>query len=211
MPASELEWGRIHKFVGSTDPFLRDIGGLFPWQVVGQTESLVREVLDGLSGDFRRSGDVAVHLSATIHESAMLTGPLIVSAGCRIGPGAVLRAGTWLGANVTIGPHSEIKGSLVFTGSAAAHRNYVGDSIIGQDVNLEAGAVLANHFNERADKRILVRAGDQIIETGLVKFGAVLGDHTRIGANAVTTPGTLLQPGSVVPRLGLVDQMNANE
>lgn len=179
--------------------------------MVGQAESLVREVLDALSGDFRRSGDVAVHLSATIHESAVLTGPVIVSARCRIGPGAVLRAGTWLGANVTIGPHSEIKGSLVFAGSAAAHRNYVGDSIIGQDVNLEAGAVLANHFNERADKRILVRAGDQIIDTGLVKFGAVLGDGTRIGANAVTTPGTLLQPGSVVPRLGLVDQMNANE
>ena len=110
---------------------------------------------------------------------------------------------------MTVGPHSEVKASLIFEGSVAAHRNYVGDSIIGQDVNLEAGAVLANHFNERADKRIFVRVGGQAAATGLTKFGAVLGDRTRIGANAVTTPGTLLPPGSVVPRLGLVDQLAA--
>ena len=65
--------------------------------------------------------------------------------------------------------------------SLSAHRNYVGDSIVGQDVNLEAGAVLANHFNERADKRIFVRVGGQAAATGLTKFGAVLGDGTRIG------------------------------
>jgi len=148
-----------------------------------------------------------VHRSAVVHDSAVLTGPVIVSARCRIGPGALLRAGTWLDEDVTIGPHSEIKGSLIFTRSAAAHRNYVGDSIIGQDANLEAGAVLANHFNERTDKRIFVRLDGRTVATGLTKFGAALGDGTRIGANAVTTPGTLLPPGSVVPRLALVDQM----
>jgi NDP-sugar pyrophosphorylase family protein len=164
-------------------------------------------VLDGLADGFRRTGDVAVHRSAVVHESAVLTGPVIVSAGCRIGPGAVLRAGTWLDEEVTIGPHSEVKGSLLFTRSAAAHRNYVGDSILGQDVNLEAGAVLANHFNERTDKRVFVRLDGRTAATGLTKFGAVLGDGTRIGANAVTTPGTLLPPHSVVARLALVDQL----
>jgi NDP-sugar pyrophosphorylase family protein len=83
----------------------------------------------------------------------------------------------------------------------------VGDSIIGQEVNLEAGAVLANQFNERTDKRIFVRLDGRTAATGLTKFGAVLGDGTRVGANAVTTPGTLLPPHSVVARLALVDQL----
>lgn len=197
----------IPTFVAATDRFPGDISALRPWQVVGQIEALVREVLDRLPDGFRRSGQVAVHDTAVVDQSAVLTGPVIVSARCRIGPGALLRAGTWLDEDVTIGPHSEIKASLIFTRSAAAHRNYVGDSIIGQDVNLEAGAVLANHFNERTDKRIFVRINGRAVATGLTKFGAVLGDETRIGANAVTTPGTLLPPHSVVPRLGLVNQL----
>ena len=69
--------------------------------------------------------------------------------------------------------------------------------------------MLANHFNERADKQISVRIDGQVVATGLTKFGGLIGDGSRIGANAVTSPGTLLPPGSVVPRLGLVDQSGA--
>ena len=151
-----------------------------------------------------------MHRSATVAASAELTGPAIVGPGCRIGPGALLRGGVWAGRDVTVGPHSEIKGSLLFAGSAAAHRNYVGDSIVGADVNLEAGAVLANHFNERADKSIFVLLDGNVEPTGLVKFGAVLGDGCRIGSNSVTSPGTLLPPGTIVPRLTLIDQLSAS-
>lgn len=181
-----------------------------PWQVIGRIGDLVLELLGSLPPGFERvSAEVAVHRSATIASSALLTGPVILSAGCRVGHGAVLRGGVWASEDVTIGPHSEVKGSLLLARSAAAHRNYVGDSILGQDVNLEAGAVLANHFNERQDKRISVRIDGQVVTTGLTKFGALIGDGCRIGANAVTSPGTLLEPGSVVRRLGLVDQLGA--
>jgi UDP-N-acetylglucosamine diphosphorylase / glucose-1-phosphate thymidylyltransferase / UDP-N-acetylgalactosamine diphosphorylase / glucosamine-1-phosphate N-acetyltransferase / galactosamine-1-phosphate N-acetyltransferase len=74
-------------------------------------------------------------------------------------------------------------------------------------VNLEAGAVLANHLNERADRQISVSYDGNVIPTGLVKFGALVGDGCKIGANAVTSPGTLLPPGTIVPRLVLVDQL----
>jgi UDP-N-acetylglucosamine diphosphorylase / glucose-1-phosphate thymidylyltransferase / UDP-N-acetylgalactosamine diphosphorylase / glucosamine-1-phosphate N-acetyltransferase / galactosamine-1-phosphate N-acetyltransferase len=77
-------------------------------------------------------------LLSRVAPSAVLTGPVIVSAGCRVGDGALLRGGVWAGEGVTIGPYSEIKGSLLFRRAATAHRNYVGDSIIGSDVNLEA-------------------------------------------------------------------------
>ena len=199
--------------------FIRDAGELqaglprdAPWQVIGRIGDLVVGLLDSMPPEFVRiSDEIAVHRSATVAASAVLSGPVILSAGCRVGPGAVLRGGVWAGEEVTIGPHSEIKGSLLFAGSAAAHRNYAGDSIIGRDVNLEAGAVLANHFNERADKQISVRIDGAVIATGLTKFGALIGDGSRIGANAVTSPGTLLPPGTVVPRLGLVDQSGAGD
>jgi acetyltransferase-like isoleucine patch superfamily enzyme len=84
--------------------------------------------------------------------------------------------------------------------------NFVGDSIIGSDVNLEAGAVVANHFNERPKQEIVLHVGGGNIRTGVVKFGALIGDHSRVGANAVLSPGTVLAPKSVVGRLKLVDQ-----
>jgi NDP-sugar pyrophosphorylase family protein len=197
----------LSDFVAGGDRFPVDITTMSPWQLVGQLPRLILEALDGLPPEFhRRSAQVAVHRLAVVDESASITGPLIISANCHVGAGAVLRAGTWLDEDVTVGPHSEVKSSLIYARSAAAHRNYVGDSLIGQDVNLEAGVVLANHFNERVDKRIFVRIKGQVVDTGLAKFGAVLGDGVRIGANAVTSPGTLLLPRTVIPRLALVDQ-----
>jgi UDP-N-acetylglucosamine diphosphorylase / glucose-1-phosphate thymidylyltransferase / UDP-N-acetylgalactosamine diphosphorylase / glucosamine-1-phosphate N-acetyltransferase / galactosamine-1-phosphate N-acetyltransferase len=74
-------------------------------------------------------------------------------------------------------------------------------------VNLEAGVVLANHYNERQDRSISVLRHGTAVPTGRVKFGAVLGDGCRLGANSVTSPGTLLPPGAIVPRLTLVDQL----
>ena len=85
------------------------------WQAIGQLDSLVRDALAGLGDDFRLRGpQMAVHRSATVAESAALTGPVILGPGCRVGPGAILRGGVWADEGVTIGPHSEIKASLIF-------------------------------------------------------------------------------------------------
>ena len=113
-----------------------------------------------------------------------------------------MRGGCWLDARCIIGPAAELKTSFVFAGSKLAHLNFVGDSVLGADVNIEAGAMIANYRNERANKRI--RIGE--IDTSVEKFGALLGDYCRIGANAVIAPGALLPAGSIVSRLSLVDQ-----
>jgi acetyltransferase-like isoleucine patch superfamily enzyme len=99
-----------------------------------------------------------------------------------------------------------VKSSYLFRGVKLAHFNFVGDSVIGADTNIEAGAVIANHRNEWRDPRIVLVYGPRRIETGATKFGAIIGDRSRIGANAVLAPGTLLPPDSLVPRLALVDQ-----
>ena len=105
----------------------------------------------------------------------------------------------------TFGPGAELKSSFVFTGTKLAHFNFVGDSILGEGVNLEAGSIVCNYRNERQDKEIWVRLGGGLQRTGHVKFGAVLGDHSRLGANAVVAPGGMLVPGSVVRRAALRD------
>jgi UDP-N-acetylglucosamine diphosphorylase / glucose-1-phosphate thymidylyltransferase / UDP-N-acetylgalactosamine diphosphorylase / glucosamine-1-phosphate N-acetyltransferase / galactosamine-1-phosphate N-acetyltransferase len=120
--------------------------------------------------------------------------------------GACYRAADFAARGVRIGPGCEVKGSLAMSGTTLAHLNFVGDSIIGRDVNIEAGAVLANHWNERPDKMIIEAAAGRCLSTGAVKFGALIGNGCRIGANAVLSPGTLLPPGAVVGRLQLVDQ-----
>ena len=117
-----------------------------------------------------------------------------------------MRGGVLLAERVTIGPSVEVKSSFAFAGARLAHLSFIGDSVIGADVNIEAGAVLANRWNERADKRIFVTVDGRSVDTGLEKFGALVGDRSRIGANAVLSPGTILPPDSIVPRLALVDQ-----
>jgi bifunctional N-acetylglucosamine-1-phosphate-uridyltransferase/glucosamine-1-phosphate-acetyltransferase GlmU-like protein len=100
-----------------------------------------------------------------------------------------------------------VKSSVICAGSSVAHFNYIGNSLIGSFVNFEAGAVVANHHNDRADKRIFVKTGNgQIVDTGTTKFGALVGDRCKIGANSVLSPGTLLLPDAIVKRLTLIEQ-----
>jgi UDP-N-acetylglucosamine diphosphorylase / glucose-1-phosphate thymidylyltransferase / UDP-N-acetylgalactosamine diphosphorylase / glucosamine-1-phosphate N-acetyltransferase / galactosamine-1-phosphate N-acetyltransferase len=130
----------------------------------------------------------------------------VISEGCFVAATAYLSGGVFLDRGVIIGPGCELKTTIIMSGAALAHFNFVGDSIVGADVNVEAGAVVANHYNERTDKEIRVYIRGQEIRTGVNKFGAVIGDRCRLGANAVLSPGTILEPNAVVGRLALINQ-----
>jgi bifunctional N-acetylglucosamine-1-phosphate-uridyltransferase/glucosamine-1-phosphate-acetyltransferase GlmU-like protein len=180
-----------------------------PWELPPRAAEIVRRLLAGLpAGDYVVEGEVAVHRSARVEPGAVLKGPLILGADCFVAAGAYLRGGNWVDACCSIGPGVELKSSFVFAGTALAHFNFVGDSVLGAGVNLEAGSVICNHRNERADKQVFVRAGEgrALQGTGCEKFGALVGDGARIGANAVIAPGALLLPGSVIGRASLLDQ-----
>lgn len=180
-----------------------------PWFITGKIQDLVIEKIRNLNSDYVVRENVAIHRSAVVEEHVIIKGPAIISAGCFIGAHAYIRGGAFLDEKVSIGPGCEVKSSLIFSGSALAHFNFVGDSIVGSDVNMEAGAVIANHFNERQDKTIAVIVDGKRIITNVSKFGALVGDHARIGANAVLTPGTILSAHTVIKRLQLVDQANS--
>jgi UDP-N-acetylglucosamine diphosphorylase / glucose-1-phosphate thymidylyltransferase / UDP-N-acetylgalactosamine diphosphorylase / glucosamine-1-phosphate N-acetyltransferase / galactosamine-1-phosphate N-acetyltransferase len=180
--------------------------GATPWWLTTNAEAVVRSLLPRLDDDYTLTGEIAVHKTATIEPGATLKGPLVVGPRNFVANGAYLRGGCWLAADVIIGPGAELKTSFVFAGAKLAHFNFVGDSVLGARVNLEAGSIVCNYRNERADKQIRVRVDGALHATGVAKFGALIGDEVRVGANAVLAPGALFEPASVVARTALVDQ-----
>ena len=177
-----------------------------PWNVVASIIPLLQQTIRTLKSEFRVVNDVAIHKSANIEEHVTLKGPIIISAGCFVGAHAYLRGGVFVGEKSIVGPGCEIKSSLIMSSSALAHFNFVGDSLLGSYVNMEAGSIIANHYNERLDKTIHVWINNEKVQINSTKFGALVGDHSKIGANAVLSPGTILSPNSIVKRLELVEQ-----
>lgn len=177
-----------------------------PWRVTQRAEELIGSAIPGLGSDYVLHGAVAVHRSATVEIGAILKGPVIIGARCFVAAGAYLRGGCYLAEECVIGPGCELKTGFMLSGSKLAHLNFVGDSILGAGVNVEAGAIIANYRNELEDKAIRIGLREGVIETGVDKFGALVGDGVRIGANAVIAPGALLAPATIVGRLELVDQ-----
>ena len=179
---------------------------LAPWEITARAATLVAERIAGLDGTYRVGDGVAIHAQAIVEAGATVKPPAIIGPGCLVATGAYLRAGCWLEADCIVGPGAGLKSAFLFTGAAAAHFNFVGDSILRARVNLEAGAIIANHRNEAPGRPIVLRWAGRLVETGAEKFGALVGDGARIGANAVIAPGAVLDRHAVVRRLGLIDQ-----
>ena len=176
-----------------------------PWQATSAAQQLIIEAIARLPGDYQKLAEVAVHETAEVEENAQINGPAIIGPHCFVSGRALLRGGVFLDEGCVIGPGVEIKSSFMFRGAKVTHLSFVGDSILGAEVNVEGGAMIANRRNEFDDKRIVIAFEGGEIDTGVEKFGALIGDGCRIGANAVIAPGALVKPGSRVPRLGLVD------
>ena len=182
-------------------------GNVPPWVLVAQSVEIVRGLLATLpSREYVVTDEIAVHRSTVVEDGAVLKGPLILGAECFVAAGAYLRGGNWIDSNCIFGPGAELKSSFVFQGTKLAHFNFVGVSVLGSKVNLEAGSIVCNYRNEREHREIQVRLGDSLCATGTEKFGALVGDGCRIGANAVIAPGALLPPGAIVARTQLLDQ-----
>lgn len=169
-----------------------------PWGLATQLEYL----LQGL-GSHRRG----LHASVTVDESR---GPVHITDGGLIGPGvhiegpayiagevrhgAFIRSHAWICRGAVVGHASEVKHSLLLPGAKAPHFNYVGDSILGRGVNLGAGCKLSNLRNDGRN----IRIRNLEIDSGLRKFGAILGEEVQIGCNVVCNPGTVLGTGTHV-------------
>ena len=197
----------VNSFIKNFDNRFSELADRQPWEIISELQQLIIDLMDNLNkNDFYIDNGIAIHKSAQIEQGVVLKAPAIISKNCFIGANAYLRNGIYLDDDVIIGPGCEIKSTIIFDKTSVAHFNFIGDSILGSRVNIEAGAVVANHFNERTNKLIEVRYEGKLINTACTKFGSLIGDDVKIGANAVLSPGTLLNPGSIVKRLELVIQ-----
>ncbi|WP_337967795.1 DapH/DapD/GlmU-related protein [uncultured Flavobacterium sp.] len=196
------------------DHFIEDFSKTFkdlivsePWTITNDLKNIIEKMILNLDDNYIIKDNVAIHKSAIIENNVIIKSPAIISANCFIGANAYFREGVFLDHSVKIGPGCEIKNSIVCSGTAIAHFNYIGNSIIGRNINFEAGSIAANHYNERAIKKISVLYNGEIIETNSDKFGSLIGDNSRVGANAVLSPGTILTKNSIVKRLELIEQV----
>jgi NDP-sugar pyrophosphorylase family protein len=139
-----------------------------------------------------------IHLGegVTLPAYATLIGPIWIGAGTQIRPGAFIRGNVITGEGCVLGNASEFKNCLLMDRVQAPHFNYVGDSILGNRSHLGAGAICSNLRLDQ--KNVVVHLHEGSVNTGLKKFGAVLGDEAEVGCNAVLNPGTLLGPRSMV-------------
>lgn len=142
------------------------------------------------------TGPVYLHPSVKLPPYAVITGPAWIGPETEIRPGAQIRGNVIAGARCVLGNASEYKNCLLLDGVETAHFNYVGDSILGNRAHLGAGAICSNLRLDRA--AVVVRGPEANYETGLVKFGAVVGDGAEVGCNAVLNPGTVLGRRSLV-------------
>ena len=138
---------------------------------------------------------ISIAAGCSIEPGAVIVGPAILEEGVQIRTGAYVRQNVLLAAGSLVGAHSEVKGSILLPGAKAPHQAYVGDSILGRDVNLGAGTICSNVKN--VGREISFSAGGETYHTGLRKFGAILGDGCKTGCNTVLNPGVLMGPGSV--------------
>src|SRR5918998_5094030 len=173
----------------------------YVWDALKQIASYLQfrlkpEILGELVGKPFISNSVFVGAGTVIEDGAVLKGPAWIGENCQIRSGCYVRENVIVGDGVVMGNSCEFKNSIIFDEAQVPHFNYVGDSILGFHAHLGAGVILSN---VKLDGReIHVTANDGSIATGLRNFGAIIGDRTEIGCNAVINPGSLLGRDSII-------------
>jgi len=147
-------------------------------------------------GDAWIGKEVFIGEGSVVEDGAMIKGPAIIGRNCEIRHGAYLRENVIVGDGCVIGNSSELKNALLFNGCQVPHFNYVGDSILGHQAHLGAGVVLSNV--KSLPGNVTVEVEGVPFDTGLRKFGALLGDRAEIGCNSVLNPGSIIGCGAVV-------------
>ena len=163
----------------------------YPWQALKGIKDLILELGSRLGDDYREvAPSVWVHQTAVVAPTAYLGPPCIIGAGTEVRHCAFVRGSALVGKNCVVGNSVELKNVILFDNVQVPHYNYVGDSILGYKAHMGAGAVTSN---VKSDKSLVtVKNGAEILETGLKKFGAMLGDRVEVGCNSVLNPGTVI-------------------
>ena len=165
----------------------------YPWEALKGIKDFIVQLGSTLGDDYQEvSPQVWVHRTATVAPTAYLGAPCIIGAGTEVRHCAFIRGSALVGENCVVGNSVELKNVILFDNVQTPHYNYVGDSILGYKSHMGAGSLTSN---VKSDKTlVVVKDGKEQIETGLKKFGAMLGDFVEVGCNSVLNPGTVIGP-----------------
>ena len=172
-----------------------------PWEVLGELKNFIRKKI--VPQNFGKimdyvviEGQVSIGKGTVVEPGSYIKGPVIIGENCEIRQGAYIRGDVLVGNNCVVGHTTEVKNSVFMDGAKAGHFAYIGDSVLGNRVNLGAGTKLANL--KITPGSVKMKINEKIVDSNLRKFGALLGDDVQTGCNSVTSPGTILGKSSLV-------------
>ena len=170
----------------------------YPWEELPRIHDFILELGKRLPEEIyeKRGEDIWVAKNAKVAPTACLNGPLIIDEEAEIRHCAFVRGNAIVGKGAVVGNSTELKNVVLFNKVQVPHYNYVGDSVLGFKSHMGAGSITSN---VKSDKTlVVVKNGEEKIETGLKKMGAMLGDHVEVGCNSVLNPGTVIGRNSNV-------------
>jgi NDP-sugar pyrophosphorylase family protein len=176
----------------------------YPWEALAGIGDFILKLGESLpKEEYNKVGeDVWIHKTATVYESAYIKGPAIICKDAEIRHCAFIRGKAIVGEGAVVGNSTELKNVILFNKVQVPHYNYVGDSILGYKAHMGAGSITSNVKSDK--KLVVVKYENQKIETGLKKFGAMIGDNVEVGCGSILNPGTVIGKNSNIYPLSSV-------
>lgn len=169
-----------------------------PWELISDIKEIILAIGPTLDPEVykQHAEGIWIAKSAVVAPTAAIGAPVIIGENAQIRHGAYIRGSVLIGEGCVVGNSVELKNCILFDKVQVPHFNYVGDSILGYKAHLGAGAVTSNVKGDRT--LISIKSGNEVIETGRRKLGAILGDYAEVGCNAVVNPGTIIGQRTIV-------------
>ena len=182
-------------------------GVTYPWEVLPKIGEFILKLGETLPEDeYNKVGEnVWIAKSAKVAPTAFINGPAIIGKNAEVRHCAFIRGNAIVGEGAVVGNSTELKNVILFNKVQVPHYNYVGDSILGYKAHMGAGSITSNVKSDK--KLVVVKVGTERIETGLKKFGAMLGDEVEVGCGSVLNPGTVIGPHSNIYPLSSVREV----
>lgn len=165
----------------------------FPFEVLPNIKSYIIELGNSLDDNYEKVNDnIWIHKNAIVSNTACINGPCIIDDGAEIRHCAFIRGSVIIGKNSVLGNSCEIKNSILYDNVQVPHFSYVGDSILGSHSHMGASSIISNLKSDK--KNIKIKYNNEVLETGMRKIGAFLGDFVEVGCGCVLNPGTIIMP-----------------
>ena len=196
----------ISKLYDLNETIAKDLfeGITYPWEALPKISEFIVKLGENLSEDeYDKLGEnVWIAKDAKVYDSAYVNGPCIIDKGAEVRHCAFIRGNAIVGKGAVVGNSTELKNVVLFNKVQVPHYNYVGDSILGFKAHMGAGSITSNVKSDKTN--VTIKMGDDKIETGLKKMGAMLGNNVEVGCNSVLNPGTVIGQESNIYPLSMV-------